>query len=65
MSDGDGMDISSRVSGYHLSSVCCQAHVGASGYVLFCLALNDRVGQGRWFPDHLPRIEGSWVCELG
>jgi hypothetical protein len=38
-------------------SACCQALVGACGYILSCLALNSIAIQGLWLSGHLP---GTW-----
>jgi hypothetical protein len=48
-------------TGYQLSSACCQAHVGACGYVMSCMALNDRGARGFWLFGHLPDIEDPWA----
>jgi hypothetical protein len=53
--------------GFQHSSVCCQARVGACGYVLSCLALNGIFIRGPWPSDHLPSIWWGlvpWVPSL-
>jgi hypothetical protein len=59
--------------GFQYSSARCQSCVGAGGYALSCLTLNDLTAWGTWLLGHLPGtgnpqvwLLGAWVCaELG